>query len=105
MTSDVLMKEPFIGIFTTDKVFDGITQAKANIVCADLENNADGDAVYKSIKDKTALNAKIQVMDLREARKVGDEVMLAGSVFIYDFVIVIALIGILNIINTVSSNI
>lgn len=96
---------PFIGLYTTNRVFSTCSNLRPNLVTMTLKRGADSDAVYKQVKSLTENMKNVQVSNQHDAKSMADKINLVGDVFIYGFISVIALIGILNIINTMSTSV
>lgn len=98
-------EKPFIGMYTTQKVFNSIADNKPSLVSMTLKKGTNSDIIYDKVKALIKENKNIQLVNQTEAQDTSSKIMLVGNVFIYGFTAVIALIGILNIINTMSTNI
>ena len=93
-----------IGLFTTKQTFSSISSIQPNAIKTILKSGTDNDSIVNSIKDLAAQNGG-QSMDMRDNRKMSNQFLLVAYIFIYGFISIIALIGILNIVNTMSTNI
>jgi putative ABC transport system permease protein len=98
-------ENPFVGFYTTNKVFEKYSSSKPNLVTMTLKNGSDSDLVFNQVKNLTSGIKNIQAVNQHESKDMADKLNLVGNVFIYGFIAVIALIGILNIINTMSTNV
>lgn len=70
-----------------------------------MEKGADSSAMRDYLEDYTARNPELMYLDYDEASRQMENTMLVLSIFIYGFIAVIALIGSVNIVNTISTNI
>lgn len=94
-----------IYIITTEEVFQKITGFKsADYLYINLKEAADEEPVVKHLKDLKEKDYKYEYADFAELAKESRQNSITISIFLYGFVAVIALIGCLNIINTISTN-
>ena len=95
----------FLGMYTTEKVFNSINSNKPSLVTLNLKRDADSDIVFSKLKELTKGNKNLKVYNQAEGQDVSKRIVLVVDVFVYGFITIIALIGILNIINTMSTSI
>ena len=69
-----------------------------------LEENADPEAVVKYLKNLTVQNPSYEYLDISNYVEKLRNAALTTKIFFYGFIAVVALIGSLNIINTISTN-
>lgn len=98
-------EKPFIGMYTTNKVFKSVSGINPNFATINLKSGANSALVLKKIQSSVKDMKNVRAVDQSEAQDISRRVTLVGDVFIFGFIAIIALIGILNIINTMSTNI
>lgn len=95
----------FLGMYTTEKVFKSISSNEPSIVTLNLKKGADSDIVFSKLKELIKDNKNLKAYNKTEGQDVAKRIVLVVDVFVYGFTAIIALIGILNIINTMSTSI
>lgn len=94
-----------VTIITTEKVFKNIVGDKKNTMAlVTLKNGADKEIVADYLKKLQEKDFKYGYQDYAETAKEERQEYISISIFVYGFVAVITLIGCLNIINTISTN-
>lgn len=92
-------------IITTEKVFKNIIGERLNTMALiTLKNGADNKAVADYLKELQEKNFKYMYQDYAENAKEQKQTYITISIFVYGFIAIITLIGCLNIINTISTN-
>lgn len=98
-------KDGQVYLVTTDQVYQDFTGNKDyRQMAIRLDENADPETVINYLKDLTAQNPLYEYLDISDYMKKLRNAALTMKIFLYGFIVVIALIGCLNIINTVSTN-
>lgn len=94
-----------ISLITTEKMFKKLTGSdKITSLFVSLADKANREYVSKSFEKMAESDPDFQYVDYSEMAKNQDDAMMILSIFIYGFITVITLIGSINIINTISTN-
>jgi putative ABC transport system permease protein len=94
-----------INIITTEDMYKKISGTKDyNTMTIVLNSNADREVVLNYLKALNGKDPSYQYSDSTESARQSRDTAVTMSIFLYGFVAVIALIGCLNIINTISTN-
>jgi putative ABC transport system permease protein len=94
-----------VNFVTTEKVFKEITGSMDNnAVDITLKNDANKDPVANYLKELKEKDSTYGYNDFAEIAKENKQFFISISIFLYGFIGVITLIGCLNIINTISTN-
>ncbi|MFU0800554.1 MAG: ABC transporter permease [Xylanivirga thermophila] len=94
-----------VNIITTEKVLQDVTGSdKYGQIYITLKEGSSKDAVAQYLKDYKEKELSIEYIDYAEQAKRDKNAAITMSIFLYGFVAVITLIGCLNIINTISTN-
>jgi putative ABC transport system permease protein len=94
-----------INLITTEEIFKKLTGIESyNNMYITLKNGADKEPVAKYLKELKEKDYTYSYSDLAEAAKESRQNAITIGIFLYGFVAVITLIGCLNIINTISTN-
>lgn len=94
-----------INIITTEEMIKKLTGIESyNNMYITLKNGADKEPVAKYLKELKEKDYTYSYSDLAEAAKEARQNAITIGIFMYGFVAVITLIGCLNIINTISTN-
>ncbi len=92
-------------LFTTDYVYQKLTgNQDYRQMAIRLEENANPEAVVKYLKNLTVQNPSYEYLDISNYVEKLRNAALTTKIFFYGFIAVVALIGSLNIINTISTN-
>ena len=92
-------------LFTTDYVYQKLTgNQDYRQMAIRLEENANPEAVVKFLKNLTVQNPSYEYLDISNYVEKLRNAALTTKIFFYGFIAVVALIGSLNIINTISTN-
>lgn len=103
--SDSYQQDGEVLLLTTQQVYQRITgRADYRQVAIKLAPGAQGESVSRYLKKLTGENPRYEYIDFAEVMESMRNAALTMSIFLYGFVAVIALIGCLNIINTISTN-
>lgn len=94
-----------IYIITTEEVYERITGSRSvGQLYINLKEGANKEPVVKYLQDLKEKDYRYGYADFAEIAKESRQSAITISIFLYGFVAVIALIGCLNIINTISTN-
>lgn len=92
-------------LVTTDQVYQNFTGNKDyRQMAIRLDENADPEVVVKYLKDLTTKDPIYEYFDMSDYMEKLRNAALTTKIFLYGFIAVVALIGCLNIINTISTN-
>lgn len=102
---DSYLQDGEVLLLTTDKVYKRITgNNEYSELAIKMESGHQGKAVLSYLKQLTAARPEFEYVDMAQVMEAMRNAALTLSIFLYGFVAVIALIGCLNIINTISTN-
>jgi len=96
-----------INIYTTEKIYKELTSPNKHphMIMIETKNGMETNLLKKHLENFVQKNPDIVFNDYDEAMKEYYQSNIIISIFVYGFFIIIALIGCVNIINTISTNI
>ncbi|HCC00969.1 MAG TPA: hypothetical protein DEP42_07140 [Ruminococcaceae bacterium] len=95
----------FISFYTTNQVFQQFSAARPNMAALTLHSGVNGNNVYTTLKRQLSTVPKVQVGNQQLAKQLSGRISLVSNILFYGFIAIILLIGVLNIINTIGTNV
>lgn len=95
----------FIGMYTTNRVFESLSGAKPNFAAITLKTGADGDAALRDLQSAVSGIPDVSIGNQQQMQETARRLQNVTDVFFYGFIAVIGLIGLLNIVGTIGTSV